>query len=635
MSNCNCPPVRYQTAASLELGTVCGGSQLFMFMTLLETFLSTQCDLADPCRQLRFETGAPPGRANGNNDDDDDQLTFDFIVIGSGAAGAAVAARLSENASYRVLLLEAGGGEPIALQVPAFYRIYLNSAVDWRYKTQPNNRSFLSNRPQFWPRGKMLGGSTGMNGMLYLRGTRQNFDAWQVAGNEGWGYDQVLPFYMRAEDYYSAPGARVDAGSALVHGRGGPVAVSEPVYRSQTLHDLMRAAKENGFAETDLNAANSTGVMYSLSTTRHGVRVSTARGYLHPAWERRNLHIRLHTQATRVLIDPKTRRALGVETVDVRDGRRLRWLIRREVVVAAGIVESPKLLMLSGIGEPQHLREHRIRPVVERRGVGENLQSHTTVKVLSVARLKNQTTTSWATAHEYIRHRGGPLSSLGALLHMRYSSRLATEAGGVDAQISLLDNANTPEVICSKTGKERGNEPRVQLTARSVCLQPKSRGRIRLASADPLRPPIIESNALDADEDVEVILEGVKRILEIYRADALRAYGLELKLSLGACSKFALLSDDYWRCVIRHETEDYGHLAGSCKMGPSDDPDAVVDSELRVHGTVGLRVIDASIMPTIVAANPMATTTMIGEKGAQMMLDYWSAADRGDGITNI
>lgn len=581
-------------------------------MAVLEAFFRTQCDIIDPCRRPRIDHGRPSTF---------DDAVYDFIVIGAGAAGAAVASRLSANKAYQVLLIEAGGQELVARQVPAFFRIYLRSPVDWQYKTQRNQHSFMGNRTQTMVRGKSLGGSTAINGMLYMRGTRDDYDAWERLGNRGWRYDDVMPYFLRAEDHQ-----QIDQVGRLYHATGGPVAVSEYPYASQTVKDFMRAANQCGFGQHDLNGANSTGAMFSQSTMLNGVRVSTSRAYLHPARNRRNLHIRLYTQATRVLIDEQTKRAYGVETVD-QDGQRQRWLVRREVIVSCGTIESPKLLMHSGIGPADHLQQFGIRPIVDRRGVGENLQNHVGLRLRIQSTNRTQAMINWAMATEYLLTRGGPLSTLGSLLHVRFSSPAALAAGeSNDVQLCLTDDFTKLANVCSKTGAiDLEHESPLMMTVWSVCVRPRSRGRIRLQSADPLQPPMVWPNDLADGRDVEVILAGVQSVLRIVGTQALAEYGLVVQRGGGrACAGFAWLSSDYWRCVIRHDTTEYSHQVGTCKMAPPEDDGRVVDAELRVYGVAGLRVIDASVMPLVVAGNTMATVTMIGEKGAQSILETWS-----------
>lgn len=578
-------------------------------MGILETILRSQCDISDRCRQLRIDTTAPASPD-----------IYDFIVVGSGAAGSAVAARLSENPAHRVLLLEAGGHEPIGLQVPAFFALYMNTTVDWRYRAEPNANSFLSRQPTTYPRGRLLGGSTSINGMLYMRGTRADFDGWAALGNHGWSFDDVLPYFRRAEDY-----RRIEQVDGKFHATGGPVPVSQYAYRSDTVKDFMRAALESGFDEIDLNGRNSTGAAFPQSTIRNGVRVSAARAYLHPAWQRPNLHIRIETMATKVLIDPQTKHAYGVTAID-NAGRPRRWLCRKEVIISAGAIESPKLLMNSGIGPAEHLIEFGIAPLADRRGVGENLQNHVHLELRWTATNRNRTTIDWLMASEYVLQRGGELATLGSVMHMRWSSPFANRTAGDDLILELADNFRSAAELCSETG-EIGVDlhPALVVKAWSVCQHPQSRGRVRLGGRNPLRQPRIYGNDLAVEQDVDVIVVGVRRAWQLMRSPALSEYGLVFQRpELPACEAFAADSDDYWHCVIRQQTGEKGHSVGTCKMGTADDPMAVVDSELRVWGVSGLRVVDASVMPLIVAASTMATTTMIGEKGAQSILETWA-----------
>lgn len=612
---CNCPLASGGTNTifnDLHPALSCGTSTPFVtFLGFLELLLRSQCDISDPCRPLRFDRTDPPDG-------------FDFIVIGAGAAGAAVAGRLSEadNGRHRVLLIEAGGDQVLRNDLGVLFSLYeWTSSFNMLYETIPNDRSYLNKRPVRWSRGKLLGGCTSINGQVYIRGSREDFDQWASMGNRGWSYADVLPYFRRAEDHRS-----IDSVDREYHGTGGPVPVSVYPLHTPAINDCMQAAVDSGFTATDLNGANSSGAMYVQTTSLNGIRMDTSRAYLHPAWNRPNLYIRINVQATRVLIDPVTHRAFGVEAVDLANGRsRMQWLASKEVIVAAGTIESPKLLMHSGIGPAAHLREFNIQPVVDLPGVGENVQNHVAIMVQAVATNRTQPSISRADLVEYVRLREGPLVYMKSLLYVHLNTLLAADnnGGGHDVQLTFLDNFHWTADVCPSLSNA---SLALVLSAMSILLRPHSRGQIRLASDDPLQPPTILSDDLNDSRDVDAILEGVRHIERILAADALIEYGLEMlpSSSSEACARHEWRSDAYWRCAIRQETIDFSHPAGSCKMAPPDDPYRVVDHALRVYGVPGLRVIDASIMPLVVAGNTMAATTMIGEKGAQMVLDAWS-----------
>lgn len=353
------------------------------------------------------------------------QPEYDFIVIGAGSAGCVVAARLSENPRHRVLLIEAGGAQPIGVQPTVFTTLYINSSVDWKYATQPNGVSYLSSPGQSvqWPRGKMLGGTGGFNGMQYLRGNRQDFDRWAALGNAGWDFKSVLPYFKSVEHNANVREDENDDDDgieAALHGTHGPQWVERPAFEPEMGADMMRAAKELGYPlVADLNGDTQTGFARLQLTSKDGVRQSSARAFLGPAFERKNLDVWPYTRATRVHVDRRTRRATAVDTISERgDGARRTVRARAEVIVCCGAVESPKLLLLSGIGAAAELRRFGIEPVVELPGVGRNLLNHLGVMMLYNAMVPNQFYMNARMAREYFLHRRGPISSMSK--HMAY-----------------------------------------------------------------------------------------------------------------------------------------------------------------------------------------------------------------------
>lgn len=388
--NCGCPVPTFEPT----LQNACGASQFLLFMGLLDSLLRTQCDIDDPCNRPR------------SIDQPDER--YDFIVVGGGCGGAVMAARLSEIADWRVLLIEIGGHEPTGIQVPAMYPIYYKNDFITTYTTEPNNRSHLgkADNQSAWMTAQVLGGNSVINGMMYMRGNREDFDDWQRMGNAGWSWTDVLPYFRKAEDLQETgdPNVVVDR---LWHGTGGPQPVTPTALDTDDV--LYKAALELGWQRTDLNGRNASG-LDAQTCSRNNVRFSTARSYLWPVANRReNLHIWLHARATRVLLEgpPSGRRAVGVE---VQSGGRT-WRVRadREVIVSGGSIESPKLLLLSGIGRATELRRIGVVPLVELPGVGRNMQNHLGLLMEMHRPLANRYHLNWEMTAEYLEHRTGQL----------------------------------------------------------------------------------------------------------------------------------------------------------------------------------------------------------------------------------
>jgi choline dehydrogenase len=525
---------------------------------------------------------------------------YDFIVIGAGSAGCVLANRLSADPRNRVLLLEAGGPDRnLWLHLPVgYYRTIFNTRLGWGYETEPDPS--LNGRRIPWPRGKVLGGSSAINGLVYIRGQKEDFDHWRQLGNPGWSFDDVLPYFKRAEDQ--------QRGADAFHGAGGPLAVSDAGHH-ELCEAYISACAELGIPRNDdFNGADQEGAGYFQLTTRRGLRCSTAVGYLRPAKKRPNL--RIETGALASAITFEGRRAVAVRYRQ--NGREQIAKGRREIVLAGGAINSPQVLQLSGVGPAEHLREHGIAVVHELPGVGHNLQDH--FQARSVYRCTKPITLNDRArspfqkalmALEWLLYRTGPLT-VGAgqgAIFARTREELATP----DIQFHI--------VLFSA---DRPGEPlhRFSGFTASVCqLRPESRGTVLIRSADPTDKPRITANYLATETDRRCIVAGLQLARRLSLTAALQPY-VAAEVEPGRDQ----VSDEDMLAYARARGGTIFHPSSSCAMGPASNPMAVVDHELKVHGLSGLRVADASIMPTVVSGNTNAACIMIGEKCADIML---------------
>jgi choline dehydrogenase len=527
-----------------------------------------------------------------------DRIEADFIVVGAGSAGCAVAARLSEDLATRVLLLEAGGEDRNRwIHIPlGFGKTFADPSVNWCYETEPDPGA--GDRRVFWPRGKVLGGSSSINGMVYIRGQREDFDYWRQLGNTGWSFDDVLPYFKRSEHQ--------TRGADAYHGAGGPLCVSDVPDRHPICAAFIEAAIELGIPRNDdFNGASQEGVGYHQTTTRNGRRCSTAVGYLRPAMQRSNL--RVVTDALTEKITFEGRRATGV--VFRQNGRLVTARAAREVILCGGAVNSPQLLMLSGIGPREHLIELGIPVLHHLPGVGQSLQDHYSAPVklkcrlpITVNDVMQSNIKKLKAGLQYYAFKTGPLAmgTSPAALFVRTRPELAS-----------------PDIKCSVSPfsadrPQDGLHPWSGFTIIAYQLRPESRGQIKLKSANAVDPPAVYPNYLATETDQRTIVAGLKLCRQLLANPHLQRF-VESELQPG----LAVETDEQLLDYARRRGGTVYHPTSTCKMGI--DPMAVVDPELRVHGVDGLRIADASIMPTVVSGNTNAATIMIGERAADMV----------------
>ena len=534
-----------------------------------------------------------------NTASDTDHLEFDYIIVGAGSAGCVLANRLSADGKHSVLLLEAGPEDThMWIHIPLGYgRLFKEKTVNWMYQTEPEPG--LNGRNVFQPRGKVLGGSSSINGLLYVRGQHEDYERWRQHGNLGWGYDDVLPYFKKSEDQ--------TRGSNDFHGAGGPLPISDWRHADPLSAAFVDAAVQTGVPRNnDFNGATQEGAGFFQTTTKGGRRASAAVAYLRPAKARQNLHIETSALAERILLEG--RRAVGVAYRAAGIPRTAR--ARKEVLVSGGAFNSPQILQLSGVGPAELLRQHGIDVVLDAPGVGNDLQDHMQVRVvmrcsqaITLNDVVNNPVRKVMTGLRYFAFRTGPLTiaagTSGAFF--RTNPRLASP----DIQIHFLPFST------DKMGEKL--HPFSGFTA-SVCqLRPESRGSIRIKSADPTDAPEIRINYLASEVDRATNVEGLKILRKILRAPALAPYVVE-EIDPGD----KITSDEALLAYCRARGTTIYHPTSTCRMG--NDPLAVVDQQLRVRGIDGLRVVDASVMPDLVSGNTNAPVIMIAEKASDMIL---------------
>jgi choline dehydrogenase len=532
-----------------------------------------------------------------------ESAVFDYVIVGAGSSGCALANRLSANGRHEVLLVEAGGRDNLLnIHIPLFVaRLLMDERVTWPFKTEP--QVHLNGKQQLWVRGRVIGGSSSINGNLFVRGDPKEYDNWREAGCAGWGYTDLLPVFKRLEDY--------PEGDVAVRGRGGPIGVTNLHDFDPLSNAFVDACEEQGFRRLkDYNDGSYEGTFHLQYSTRKGLRSSSAVAYLRPALKRLNLTVLTHATATRVLSEGK--RATGIEIAY--GGKTQRVKARREVVLSAGPLKSPQLLELSGIGNAQIVQKHGIAVVHHLPGVGENLRDHPNVRITYECAQP-------ITINDVLRN---------PLLRMKEGMRFVFHRKGMlticsaTAQTNIrMDGARQPNLVLRLlpvSGKDRyartaryGLDPHPGFTIGITPLQPRSTGSLHIRSRDPHEQAAMDPRYLSHEADAQLFLDGMRLAREVASRPALKAMIVrETRPGPGVTDDAGML--DY----VRDTVQTSWHMVGTCRMGVDDQ--AVVDPQLRVHGMAGLRVVDSSICPTIPSSNTNAPSLAIGEKAADMIL---------------
>lgn len=522
---------------------------------------------------------------------------YDFIIVGAGSAGCVLANRLSENPQNRVLLLEAGSRDwnPM-IHIPGGIGKLFGPGVNWRFKTVPQKN--LDNREVWYPQGKTLGGSSAINAMIYIRCQKEDYDNWAALGNPGWGYEDVLPYFVKSEDN--------DRIANRFHGQGGPLWVSDQVSPHPISRAFVKAVQQYGLPlNPDFNGESMYGAGFYQVTCRHGRRRSSAVSFLHPVRSRKNLAVKTHARVIRIVMEGS--KAIGLELMG-RSGSVELIRANREVIISSGAINSPRLLMLSGIGPADELKSLGIRSLVDLKGVGKNLQDHicTNVHVQTKERIS------------YDGHDKLPRSLLHGLQWLLYGSGPAAavivEGGG----FFHGDDKTRPDlqIHVAPATVVRGGQTQIPgfgFTINSTFLRPRSRGSVRLRSSSPVDEPLVDPNYLDDPHDRKMAIKSVRIIREVLSQPSISPLIAEERLP----GPSAETDDEIMAYIRQYGCCDY-HPVGTCKMGVDDL--AVVDPELRVRGIENLRVIDSSIMPVLTSGNTNAPSMMIAEKGADLIL---------------
>ncbi|XP_044261103.1 glucose dehydrogenase [FAD, quinone]-like [Tribolium madens] len=561
---------------------------------------------------------------------------YDFIVVGSGSSGSVIANRLTET-NWTVLLLEVGEEATALTDIPVIAPLFQFTDLNWNYlmEKQENMCLGLKDQRMAWPRGRGLGGSTLINYMIHVRGNRRDYNRWAKMGNPGWSYRDIFQYFLKSEDFLVK---KQDPG---YHTTGGYLGVQDVPYRTPSAHAFVQAAQEAGHKFVDYNGKRQMGVSYVHATTRNGKRSSAEEAFLRPIKHRQNLKISTKSRVTKVLIDPQTRQAHGVEYIKNRKYHKA--IASKEVILSAGAFNSPQILMLSGIGPQKHLQELGI-PVLEDLPVGQKMYDHITF--LGLVFQVNESIVSdqklLETPESFLKlvlNGSGPLTTLGGVEALLYFKTNVSKDPAPYPDMELIFISGSMNTDLGKFYRKtfritdevyntvwKPLEHKYTFSVLPMLVHPKSYGHLELKSSNPFHWPRFYGNYFtDPDNtDIKTFIAAIREVQRLSKMPTWQKYGIrQVTTKIPGCQNWVFDSDDYWECALRHVTTTLHHQVATCKMGPRNDPEAVVDPELKVYGVRGLRVADTSVIPIPLTAHTNVPAFMIGEKASDLIKETW------------